>query len=369
MVGLPVEAVTVNVTLLGGGFGRKSKCDFVHEAAILSQKVGAPVRVQWTREDDIRHDFYHTTSVERIEAAIDANGKVTGWRHRSVAPSIISTFKPDDGYQFPIELGMGFVDTPFDIANVRCENGKVMAHTRIGWFRSVSNIPRAFAVQSFAAELANELGRDQKDFLLELIGPARIIDLKAAGFPEDYWNNGEPYDVYPIDTGRLRGVVELAAEKAGWGKTLPKGEGLGIAAHRSFVSYVASVVHVKVDADGTVRVPEVHTAIDCGFAAHPERIRAQIEGAAVMGMTIALKSGITYEKGRVVESNFNDYDVVRSDNFPEVHTYIVGHPFAVHASGVGEPGVPPFAPALYNAIFNATGKRLRSLPIGDQLKA
>jgi isoquinoline 1-oxidoreductase beta subunit len=369
-LGVPVEDVTVNVTLLGGGFGRKSKCDYALEAAILSKEVGAPVRVQWTREDDVRHSFYHTTSVERVEAAIDPDGKVTGWLYRSVAPSIISTFAEDTGYQFPIEYGMGFADMPFDIANVRCENGQAMAHTRIGWFRSVSNVPRAFAVQSFAAELAHELGRDQKESLLELIGPARIIDPKAAGMPEDLWNYGEPYDVYPIDTGRLRGVVELAAEKAGWGKQLPAGEGLGIAAHRSFVTYVASVVRVKVEDDGTVRVPEVHTAIDCGFAANPERIRSQIEGAAVMGMTLALNSAITYENGRVVESNYHDYDVARCNNFPElVVTHIVEHPFSVHASGVGEPGVPPFAPALYNAIFNATGKRLRSLPIGDQLKA
>jgi isoquinoline 1-oxidoreductase beta subunit len=369
-LGVPIENVTVHVTLLGGGFGRKSKCDYVLEAVLLSKDVGAPVRVQWTREDDIRHSFYHTTSVERIEAAVDAGGKVTGWRHRSVAPSILSTFAEDSGYQFPIEYGMGFVDMPFDIANVRCENGQAMAHTRIGWFRSVSNIPRAFAVQSFAAELANALGRDQKEFLLELIGPARIIDPKAAGMPEDLWNYGEPYDVYPIDTGRLRGVVELAAEKAGWGKQLPAGEGLGIAVHRSFVTYVASVVRVKVEDDGTVRVPEVHTAIDCGFAANPERIRSQIEGAAVMGMTLALDSAITFENGAVQQSNYHDYDVVRCDNFPElVVTHIVEHPFSVHASGVGEPGVPPFAPALYNAIFNATGKRVRALPLGDQLKA
>jgi isoquinoline 1-oxidoreductase subunit beta len=369
-LGVPIENVTVHVTLLGGGFGRKSNCDYVLEAALLSKEVGAPVRVQWTREDDIQHSFYHTTSVERIEAAIDGNGKVTGWRHRSVAPSIISTFKPDDGYQFPIEYGMGFADMPFEINNVRCENGKAMAHTRIGWFRSVSNIPRAFAIQSFAAELANELGRDQKDFLLELIGSPRTIDPKAAGMPEDLWNYGEQYDVYPIDTGRLRGVVELAAEKAGWGKTLPKGEGLGIAVHRSFVTYVASCVRVKVEDDGTVRVPEVHTAIDCGFAANPERIRSQVEGGAVMGMTLALNSAITFENGAVQQSNYSDYDVVRCDNFPEfVVTHIVPHPFSVHASGVGEPPVPPFAPALYNAIFNATGKRLRSLPIGDQLKA
>jgi isoquinoline 1-oxidoreductase subunit beta len=368
LIGLPVEKVTVNVTLLGGGFGRKSQCDFVQEAAILSKEMGKPVRVQWTREDDIQHAFYHTTSVERIEAAVDGNGKVTGWRHRSVAPSIISTFKEDSGYQFPIEYGMGFADMPFEIANVRCENGKAMAHNRIGWFRSVSNIPRAFAIQSFVAELAHELGKDQKDFLLEMIGSPRIIDPKAAGMPDDLWDYGEQYTVYPIDTARLRNVVEVAAKGAGWGKQLPEGEGLGIAVHRSFVTYVATCVHCKVDKDGNVRVPEVHTAIDCGFAANPERIRSQIEGAAVMGMTIALDSAITYDKGRVQQSNYNDYDVVRCDNFPElVVTHIIPHPFSVHASGVGEPGVPPFAPAFYNAIFNATGKRIRALPLGDQL--
>jgi isoquinoline 1-oxidoreductase subunit beta len=369
-LGIPIEKVTVNVTLLGGGFGRKSKCDYVLEAAILSQKIGAPVRVQWTREDDIQHCFYHTTSVERIEAAIDGEGKVTGWLHRSVAPSILSTFAEDSGHQFPIEYGMGFVDMPFDIPNIRAENGKAMAHTRIGWFRSVSNVPRAFAVQSFAAELANELGRDQKDFLLELIGAPRVIAPESSGFPDDYWNYGEPYAEFPIDTARLRGVIELAAKEAGWGKQLPKGEGLGIAAHRSFVSYIASVVHVKVDDDGNVSVPEVHTAVDCGFAANPERIRSQIEGAAVMGMTLAMYSAITFENGRVQQSNFHDYDVARMDSAPlVVYTHIVEHPFDVHATGVGEPGVPPFAPALYNAIFNATGKRIRALPLGDQLEA
>jgi isoquinoline 1-oxidoreductase beta subunit len=367
-LGVKEEDVTVNVTLLGGGFGRKSKCDFVLEAALVAKAVGAPVKLQWTREDDIRHAFYHTTSVERIEAAVDAAGKVTGWRHRSVAPSILSTFAPDSGYQFFIEYGMGLVDMPFSIANVSCENGQAMAHTRIGWFRSVSNVPRAFAVQSFVSELAHALGKDPKDMLLELIGPDRIINRATAGFPADHWNYGEPYDEFPIDTGRLKNVVRLAADKAGWGKTLPKGEGLGIAVHRSFVSYVASVVHVKVGADGLISVPEMHTAIDCGFCINPERVAAQIEGAAVMGMTVALYSGITFANGQVQQSNYHDYDVARMSRYPEkVHTHIVPHPFSVHATGVGEPGVPPFAPALANAIFAATGKRLRDLPFGEKV--
>ncbi|ORE96080.1 aldehyde dehydrogenase [Stappia sp. 22II-S9-Z10] len=361
------EDVTVHVTLLGGGFGRKSKCDFVIEAAELSRMTGHPVRVQWTREDDVKHSFYHTTSVERIEVALDEAGKVTGWKHNSTAPSILSTFAPDSGHQFPIESGMGHMDMPFDIANIRADNGEAFAHTRIGWFRSVSNVPRAFAVQSFAAELAEELGRDQKEVLLELLGPARKLDLAAEGIPDDFWNYGEVYENYPIDTGRLTNTLNMAADAIGWGKELPEGEGIGLAVHRSFVTYVACALRTKI-VDGLITVPEVHFAMDCGYAANPERIRSQMEGAAVMGMTLALKSGITFENGRVVQSNFYDYDVIRAENYPRnVTVHLVENPFSVHASGVGEPGVPPFAPALANAIFNATGKRLRDMPFGETI--
>lgn len=363
--------VTVNVTLLGGGFGRKSKCDFALEAVELSKRSnGAPVMLLWTREDDLRNGFYHTTSCEHIEAAIDDKGKVTGWRHRTVAPSILSTFAPDSGYQFNLEYGMGHVDVPFEIPNISCENGPAMAHTRIGWYRSVSNIPRAFAVQSFICELAHKLGRDPKDFLLELIGKDRKIDLKAEGMPEDFWNYGEPYDQFPIDTSRWKRVIVTAAEKAGWGKKLGKGEGLGIAAHRCFASYVASVVHVKIGDDGVVRVPEVTTAIDCGMHVHPERIRSQLEGAAVMGMSNSLYSTITFKDGAVEQSNFSDFEVARITNYPKKVNVHILEPASEdqRTSGVGEPGVPPFAPALANAIFAATGKRVRQLPMGDKLQ-
>ena len=366
--GIPVEDVTVNVTLLGGGFGRKSKCDFAIEAAWLSRELGAPVKVQWTREDDIRHDFYHTVSAERVEAGLDAKGKVVAWRHRSVAPSIGSTFAAEAKHQMPFELGMGLVDLPFDIANVRCENPEAAAHTRIGWFRAVSNIPHAFAVQSMVAEIAHATGRDQKEVLLELIGPARIVDL--SGSVEKMWNYGEPIESYPIDAGRLRRVVELAAEKAGWGRTLPPGHGLGIAAHRSFVSYVATVVEVVVDAKGVLSVPRVDMAIDCGTFVNPERIASQMEGAAVMGLSIAKHGEITFKDGRVQQSNFDDYPVLRIDESPVVtHTHIVPAAADTPPSGVGEPGISPVAPALCNAIFAATGKRIRSLPIGRQLEA
>ena len=340
------------------------------EAALISQKLGGtPVKLQWTREDDTRHSFYHTTSVERIEVALDENNKVTGWKHRTVAPSIVSTFAPDSGYQFHIEYGMGFVDMPFDIPNIRCENGQAMAHTRIGWFRSVSNIPRAFAVQSAVCELADKLGRDHKELLLELIGPDRIIDPKASGFPDDFWNYGDPYEQFPIDTARLKGVLNLAADKAGWGKELPKGQGLGLAVHRAFATYVASAVRVAIDEDGTITVPEVTSAVDCGFYVNPERIRSQMEGAAVMGMSAAAYSGITFTDGVVDQSNYIDFRVATMANFPKkVNVHIVDPIDGRHAGGIGEPGVPPFAPAFANAVFAASGKRLRSLPTGDTIE-
>jgi isoquinoline 1-oxidoreductase beta subunit len=362
---LPPEAVTVHVTLLGGGFGRKSKCDYAIEAALLSRKLKAPVRVQWTREDDIHHDFFHTVSAERIEAGIDKSGKVIAWRHRSAAPTLMSTFKADAKNESPIELGMGLVDLPFAIPNIRCENPEAAAHTRIGWFRSVSNVPHAFAVQTMVAEIAQALGRDQKDMLLELIGPARIVDLDKS--VKDLWNYGEPYDSYPVDTGRLRRVTEHVAEKGEWGRKLPARSGLGIAAHRSFVSYIATVIEVAVDDKGNISIPRVDTAIDCGTYINPERIRSQIEGAAIMGLSLAKHGEITFKNGRVQQGNFDDFPVARIDESPPViNVHILpgeGRP----PSGVGEPGVPPFAPALCNAIFAATGKRIRRLPIGNQL--
>jgi isoquinoline 1-oxidoreductase beta subunit len=365
---IPIENVTVHVTLLGGGFGRKSKCDYALEAALLSRKLGAPVRVQWTREDDVRHDFLHTVSAERIEAGLDAGGKVVAWRHRSAAPSIGSTFKADTLHPLPFELGMGLVDLPFDLPNVRAESAEAAAHTRIGWFRSVSNIPHVFAVQSMVGEIAARTGRDPKDLLLELIGPARIVDL--SGSVKDLWNYGEPFSSYPIDAGRLRRVVELVAAKGEWGRKLPPGHGIGIAAHRSFASYIATVVEVAVDAKGQLTIPRVDTAVDCGVVVNPERIASQMEGAAIMGLSLAKHGAITFKDGRVQQANYDDYPVVRIDEAPIVtNTHITPSDWAVAPGGIGEPGVPPFAPALCNAIFAATGKRIRALPIGKQLEA
>ena len=365
---LPPENVTVNVTLLGGGFGRKSKPDFAVEAALCSKAVGgAPVKVVWTREDDIHNDFFHTVSVERLEAGLDKDGKVVAWRHNSVAPTILSLFTADPKHEMPLEQGMGLVDMPFAIDNISIENGEAEAHTKIGWWRSVSNVPHGFAIQSFVAELASAAGKDQKAFLLDLIGPPRILDVPQK--VKNFWDYGENPEIYPIDTGRLRNVVELVTEKAGWGKRdVPKGHGLGLAVHRSFVSYVAAVIEAAVDEKGNVTVPRVDIAVDCGPIVNPDRVRSQFEGAVVMGLGVGLLNEISFKNGRVQQSNYDDYQVLRISDAPrETHVYITPHGYDMHMGGVGEPGVPPVAPALMNAIFAASGKRVRSLPLGGQL--
>ncbi len=364
---LPLEKVSVEVTLLGGAFGRKSMPDYVVEAALLAKAMhGRPVKVTWTREDDIQHSYYHTVALDRLEGGLDQNNKVSAWRHRSVSPSISATFAPDQDHQMPVELGMGVVNVPFAIPDIQIENPAAVSHTRIGWFRSVANIPHAFAVQSFVAELAAAAGRDHKTCLLELIGPDRKIDPRTLN---DSWNHGESPRLYPVDTGRLRRVIETVTEKAGWGRQLGKGRGLGLAAHYSFVTYVAVVIEVQVDDDGKLSLPRVDIAVDCGPQVNPERIRSQLEGACIMGLTSALYGEISFKNGQVQQSNFHDYPLLGIDAAPrEIRVHLLpASDYDAPLGGVGEPGVPPIAPALCNAIFAATGKRIRSLPIGQQL--
>lgn len=361
-LGFRPEQVRVDVMLLGGGFGRKSKPDYVVEAALVAKALpGTPVKLVWTRDDDIRHDYLHTVSVERLEAVLGADGLPQAWLHQSAAPTIASLFQLGAKGPAPFEAGMSAINVPFAIPNVRIEAGEVEAHARIGWFRSVSNIPHAFAVQSFIDELAHRAGRDPREYALALIGAPRKISPLALS---DEANYSESPEVYPVDMGRMRGVVEAATQGARWGRKLPPGRGLGLAFAYSFLSYTATVVEVEVDVEGHVKVLEVDMAIDCGPQINPERIRSQMEGGAVMGLGLALLGEISFEQGRVKQSNFHDYEVLRNSAAPRViRTHLVNDTLANPPGGVGEPPVPPVAPALCNAIFAATGRRIRELPI------
>ncbi len=360
VLGIPEENVTVHVSLLGGGFGRKSKADFIAEAAFLAREVGAPVKVTWTREDDTRHGYYHSVSAQHAEAALDAKGRPTAWLQRTVFPPIVSTFAADARHAGALEMGLGFVDMPWDVANLRLENGAAKAHVRIGWLRSVANVYHAFATCSFADELAHAAGRDPLEYLRELIGADRHIDI-AAETSEAPANYGESLERYPVDTARLRGVLDRVAERGEWGRKVPDGHGLGIACHRSFLTYTAALVEVAVDGEGNIRVPRVDLAIDCGVIVNPDRVRAQMEGSVIYGLSGALFSEITAKQGRIQQSNFHDYRVPRIDDAPEVRVHLMDS--QASPTGVGEPGVPPVAPALANAVFAATGKRVRELPI------
>lgn len=345
---IPLENITINVTFLGGGFGRKSKSDFVVEAVALSKEINAPIQVVWTREDDIKHSFYHSTSVQYLKGSLDKKGNVTGWYQNVAFPSIISSFKPLSDYGSGIELNQGFTNNPYNIKNFRLENSKAEAHLRIGWMRSVVNIHSGFGNNSFVDELAHATKKDPVQLHLDLIGKDRVIKGKSN---------------HPYDSKRMKDVLKKTVKNANWGKSLPKNHGLGVAVHYSFYSYVATIVEVSVKND-TIKVENAWTTIDCGLALNKDNIKNQMEGAAIFGMSLALYGKISTTEGAVDQNNFFDYPMTRMKDAPKIHIDIMDK---MHEppTGVGEPGVPVMAPAICNAIFNATGKRYRSLPLVD----
>lgn len=345
-LGTPLDKVTINVTFLGGGFGRKSKPDYIVEATMVSKAINAPVQVVWSREDDIKHGYYHTVSSQYMKASLDAQGNVTGWLHRCAFPSIMSTFTPGTDYPAGWEVSSA-ADVPFDIKNFKIEFGQAPAMVRIGWMRSVINILHGFSINVFADELAHAAKQDPLDFRLKLIGSDRIEDTK---------------DPMKYNTARLKHVLKTAAKNANWGKPLPKGHAHGLAVHYSFYSYVASVVEVSM-IDDKVKVHNVHTVIDCGTAVNKDTIKAQMEGAAIFGMSLAYYGKITAKDGAIEQNSYSDYRMIRMNEIPKVQVEIIES--TDKPTGVGEPGVPVIAPAIVNAIFKLTGKRYYNLPLSD----
>ncbi len=346
---LPPEKVIVHTTLMGGGFGRRYQADFVMEAAQVAKATGKPVMVLWTREDDMQHDFCRPASYHKLQGALDSEGKLAAWKHFQTSTSIAAKWSQkgadDPGLG---EFGTG-ATIPYATPNIRVEYTLAHSSAPRAWWRSVEHSSSGFVMESFVDELAHSSGQDQLAFRLKLIGDSRKIP-----------QFGEGPDYPPLDTARLKGVLQLAAEKAGCGKPLPKGQGRGIAAFYSFHSYVAAVAEVSANSR-EVKVKRLVCAVDCGRPVNPNGVRAQVESAAIYALTATVKDAITVDHGRIVQANFNDYEMIRMNEAPPIEVHLV--PSTEAPTGIGEPTVPVIAPAICNAIFNATGKRLRRLPI------
>ena len=333
--------IVVHVAMAGGAFGRKFKCDYVHEAAVISEKTGAPIQLIWSREEDMRTGYYHSINAQHIEASLDENGQVTGWLHRAAFPSITSLFNPSLERATADNLA-DVTNHLFGVENFRVESGDAKAHTRIGWYRAVYAIFYGFAFSTFADELAYKAGKDSFTFVNQLF---------------DNNKNPDQQD----DLQRAKAALAVVADKSGWHDRdkLPKGQGIGLAVHYSFKSFVAMAVHVEVEGEN-IKVLNVDTSIDCGQVLNLDGATAQMEGAVVMGMSLALSTEVTFREGAVVNSNFHDYPVMRITDMPNVRVHITDSDRS--PTGLGEPGVAPFAPALSNAVFSASGKRYRDLP-------
>ena len=359
-LGIELPKVKINVTLLGGGFGRKSKPDFVVEAALLAKAAKTPVRVQWTREDDIHHDYYHSHSAQRIVATLDSSNQLTGWNHHTVFPAIGATDNAAELHPSNGEMELGCRDFPYDVPNIRIESHESTAHTRIGWLRSVSNIHHAFAIHSMMDEIAEARGMDPIENALELLGEDRNLSFEGE-MEGNFENYGEKLDDFPWNTGRMKKVIEEVAQKSNWKAHRDSGKAIGFAAHKSFLTYVACVVLVEKDANGNLSIPEVHYAVDCGVGVNTDRIRSQFEGGAQFATSLAMTSAITFEEGKVQQNNFDTYQIIRMPQSPKkIHVHIT--PSTIKPTGVGEPPVPPYIPALANAVYKLTGNRIYELP-------
>jgi isoquinoline 1-oxidoreductase beta subunit len=354
---LKPERVTVHTTLMGGGFGRRYQADFVMEAAAVAKVIKKPVMVLWTREDDMRHDFYRPASYHKLQGAIDKDGRLVAWKHFQTSTSIASKWsqkgEEDNGKG---EFGTG-ATIPYQTPNIRLEYTLAQSSAPRAWWRSVEHSSSGFIMEGFIDELAQAAGEDPLAFRLKLIG----ADRKIPQF-------GEQPDSAPLDTARLKGVLKLAAAKSSWDKPLPDGQGRGIAGFFSFDSYVAAVAEVSVGQQ-QLKVNRLVCAVDCGRAVNPAGIRAQVESAAIYALTATLKDAITVERGRILQGNFNEYDMIRMKEAPPIEVHIV--PSDERPTGIGEPTVPVIAPAVLNAICDATKKwkvprRLRRLPIDNE---
>ena len=351
---LPPEKVIVHTTLMGGGFGRRYQADFVMEAAQVAKIARKPVMVLWTREDDMHHDFYRPASYHKLQGALDAHGNLAAWKHFQTSTSIAAKW----GEKGEEESGKGefgsALTIPYRSPNLRIEYTLAHSSAPRAWWRSVESSSSGFVVESFVDELAAAAGEDPFEFRLKLIGEPRKIPQFDAG-PDDP----------PINTARVKAVLQLAAQKAEWHKPLPDGEGRGIAAFFSFDTYTAAVAEVSMK-PRDLRIKRLVCTVDCGRVVNPNGVRAQVESAAIYALTATLKDAITVERGRVVQSNFNDYHMIRMTEAPPIEVYLVDSD--EKPTGIGEPTVPVIAPALCNAIFNATRTwkkdvRIRRLPI------